>query len=536
MDFEAKSRMEKAQCANNDFELLLSSGNIAFYKGCEVTQIFLKDKESEQVINYFSLFVFDEVETVYSESNYLLPKLKTIDKKYSLGILRKRISIEKSKQIFKEIQSGKLDFDGSCNISNNFILLPKTYVPTSYGEPIFLNSILKPNYWGDNYIIEFFDESKNFFSSDKKSRTKIDTINNIIKENRKIKIDLSKVFDRIGNIIFQFPITVLKTQINSERDSISIRFRAQYHPLVSNPKNLHIEMVSMYDDVITGFNTVNSDSFVPDEILKVGDDNNLTTVVFDSNLILHNSKVNFLRGVNIEGRIGMQYSEPRTMNLKNGENVSIDLFSKHNMGSVFTHNNDYFDRILKRKRNNEVLSKSGDYKVLKKNQKQEALEYIREKIKNSTIGLKEICLWDPYLTAFDIMETLYFEDTGIPFRCISSYQTVKKIKNSEEKMSFEKFCKEQKECFENNSNNLRVKLKFLVQHDSYGWKFHDRFLILVPIDSTTQPDVYSLGTSINNIGNDHHIIQKVTNSSEILNNFEELWKLLDNGECLVAEF
>ena len=103
-------------------------------------------------------------------------------------------------------------------------------------------------------------------------------------------------------------------------------------------------------------------------------------------------------------------------------------------------------------------------------------------------------------------------------------------------MSFEVFCKRQSDYFDTHSNNLRVKLKFLAQHDVYGWKFHDRFLIFVPYESTDMPEVYSLGTSVNILGKNHHIIQKVTNPREISNNFEELWKLLDNGKCVVKEF
>ena len=201
------------------------------------------------------------------------------------------------------------------------------------------------------------------------------------------------------------------------------------------------------------------------------------------------------------------------------------------------YNNDYFERISARNRNNEILQHSGDYKVFKENQTDEAFSFLRDKIIQHNDDIKEICLWEPYLTAFDIMATLYFENTGLPFRCITSYQKAKNLSQDDDNQkSFEQFRKEQEDLFLKNSNNLRVNLKFLAQQGAYGWKFHDRFLIFVPKDNTNLPEAYFLGTSINTIGKNHHIIQKVTNSREILNNFEELWKLLDNDECLVAEF
>lgn len=536
-DFERNARESKQICANEDFSLLLQPGNIAFYEGCEVTQFFLFDKTIKKAINYFTLFAFDEVNQTDDKPKFLLSKLKNIDNNYSFGIQQKRISLSDARKAFDDIQKGTLAYDEECAISENFVLLPKIYVPRlSSNASVFLNALLKPNYWGDNYVIEFFDESKDFFTSEENAREKIDIINSTINSISDITIDLSKVYDRIGNILFQFPITILKTQIYSEKDSVNLRLQARYHPNVSQAKDLHIDMSATYDNVITGFATTDTTSLEPDTILKVGDDNNLTTTVSEKkhNLLLHRSSVNFLKYFYIGGKIGIQYSEPRTVHSREGKTENIELFFNNNFGTRTVHRNDYFGRITNRNLNNEIISNSGDYEVFKDNQHQKALDYIRGKIKRHDNDIKEICLWDPYLTAFDIMETLYFEDTGIPFRCITSYQMAKTL--SEDVSSFKSFCRKQKECFENKSNNLRVKLKFLAQHDGYGWKFHDRFLLFVPHDSTDLPTVYSLGTSINSLGKNHHIIQKVTNPRKILSNFEELWALLDNGECLVAEF
>ena len=50
---------DKQKCANDDFQLLLAAGNIAFYSACEVTQVFLFCKVDKRVTNYFTLFCFD---------------------------------------------------------------------------------------------------------------------------------------------------------------------------------------------------------------------------------------------------------------------------------------------------------------------------------------------------------------------------------------------------------------------------------------------------------------------------------------------
>ena len=534
-DIEKNIMESKRTLAVNDFDLLLQDGNIAFYQGCEVTHIFLYNTIKKYALNYFTLFVFDEIEEIDETKRFLSPRLEKIDKTYSIGILQRRVSIDKAKELFQSVQKGRMDIDGDCLLSDKLTLLPKAYVPKNPGrKPLVLNKILKPNYWGDNYIIEFFDEAKAFFESDGESRAKIEKANNFVKEINSIKIDLTKVYDRIGNIIFQFPITVLTTQIQFIKDKTSFFVKTKPHPNVSQQKCLRIEMSSHLDGVISGFVTADIWNMEADTDieLKIGDDYDLTTYIYEKekNLILHQSVLNFTGSIYFSGLIGMQYAEPRTIQLSNSDKkVEIELFLESNFGGVNKIQNDYYERIIQRNQNNEIITKSGFYRCFRSKQHDDALNYIREKLVGNAI--KEICLWDPYLRADDILNTLYYENTYKPFRCITSYQ---KAHNKSED-NFESFCSDQKNIFETCSNNLGVTLKFLAQHDRYGWKFHDRFLILIPKDSTQLPDVYSLGTSVNSVGKEHHIIQKVTDPKVITNNFEELWKALDNKDCVVVE-
>ena len=208
-----------------------------------------------------------------------------------------------------------------------------------------------------------------------------------------------------------------------------------------------------------------------------------------------------------------------------------------NVGTIYSAKS-YQNRIHERFSNNEIIAQSGDYRILKVNQSNEALSFLRDKLKCSDI--KEICLWDPYLNAQDIMDILYYEPTGRFFRCISSVAKANSICKDDDTEDcagvegFNKFCNQNRQIFK-QSNNKNVRLKFLAQHGHYGWKFHDRFMILVPQDSTKLPETYSLGISVNQLGMSHHIIQKVTNSKAILNHFEELWQELDNDKCCVIQ-
>jgi hypothetical protein len=64
-----------------------------------------------------------------------------------------------------------------------------------------------------------------------------------------------------------------------------------------------------------------------------------------------------------------------------------------------------------------------------------------------------------------------------------------------------------------------------------GWAFHDRFLIF-PI-SGRGALAWSLGTSINGLGNRHHILQQVDDGQLVMEAFRELWDQLDQPEHVV---
>lgn len=51
--------LNKAKIATVDFENLCRQGVIGFYESCEVTQIFLIEKNSK-IFNYYALIVFEE--------------------------------------------------------------------------------------------------------------------------------------------------------------------------------------------------------------------------------------------------------------------------------------------------------------------------------------------------------------------------------------------------------------------------------------------------------------------------------------------
>lgn len=540
LDFDIDFEKSKRENALKDFNLLIQSGNLGFYQSVEFVQIFIFDKNLRKSINFFSLFTFSEKEYNGNESSeFLTDKLIKISDRYSFGIIRNTFSIESIKHIFSDINNGKFFIDeDECIISDKLYLLPKTFVPKMNlkNSPL-LNEVIKPNYWGDNYIIEFFDEKKIIFADCDNQREYFDKVCNYVNSSLKtISINLSKVYDRIGNIIFQFPITLYKTSIESSRDSVSFIVKNEAHPRLKVAKNLSVIIRTTLDDVITGFFSYEINELSSSQYCNVGDDNFIETTVMDkqTNLILHYSLLILLKRIGCGMNIGIQNSEERILKDENGAiKKSYSQFIRDYSFVGKSDQNSYDDLISRRNINNDILKHSDDYFVSKSDDQKNALNFLIKKF--SAIDLKEICLWDPYLSPQDIFDLLYPENTGVPFRCIGS-NCVKRIITDNNRFDFNELKENFLNDFHRFSNNLNVTMKFLVQHGDYGRKFHDRFLILVPIDDTALPVVYSLGTSVNSLGKYHHIIQKITNPRIILANFEELWLELDNGNCCIVEY
>lgn len=150
--------------------------------------------------------------------------------------------------------------------------------------------------------------------------------------------------------------------------------------------------------------------------------------------------------------------------------------------------------------------------------RQDALELIRALIKK--YGENGIYLWDPYLSAIDLLETVFFTPyANVP---IKAFTGLKIPPNQNHQTSI----------FDNYLNTLEqaiiengwLNLTFLNTDKSLLGDFHDRFLIF-PKTVDTPAKAWSLGTSVNSLGTSHHIVQEVADGQIIADIFEEMWNV-----------
>jgi hypothetical protein len=94
------------------------------------------------------------------------------------------------------------------------------------------------------------------------------------------------------------------------------------------------------------------------------------------------------------------------------------------------------------------------------------------------------------------------------------------------------FAEEQRAILDATKSNLRgLRFEFRVRTGQAGWGFHDRFLIFPRDDRGAL--AWSLGTSINSLGTQHHILQRVDDGQLVMDAFSELWDDLTQPDNLV---
>ena len=490
-----------------------------------------------------------------------LQKFKNITD-ISWGIQRRIVDIDVIEKLYSELANNNTFQIEETLDTGSLKLLPEQYIQPedNFNRPQ-LNYLLKNNFKYGSYILEFFDESKshcqflldnpeilNYFSE---------------KLNEKLPIRIGNLSDRLGNIILQFPINSFlmtwNTKKNKERNKYEgLKFEIEAKNSNFNIKNLIIQVYEENDNTRTRQRLVG----VKDKITEISlDDCYGTTVeIFDkhSSLLLYKHKFSIIK--NIHSTISSSGLQQRVFIINNElKKVAISHGQTNAQNKINKNNKEHNQWIGKRKYEQELKELEENKSFIQYYEKQEdkALADVRELIKK--YGRNGVYLWDPYLSADDIKNTLYYTNTiYIPLKAITNLsQGSTKIERVLKTVSFtnvnrnrsyifidfqyklnqfarlskkeqakqemiEKFDKDDKEF-------LFLDLEVRGKIGSNGYGFHDRFLIF-PLET---PKVWSLGISVNSLGKSHHILQEVKHAHHILNAFNDLWEKLDKEECLV---
>ena len=501
----------------------LQPGVIGFYQSATITCIALHDKSTRQYHNIFTLVTLNE--TPCHKQNVIRhgsSKTFSLNKRTSVMLTFQDVDVPTVIQLYSSVaNSGQWCQPGCPNlVLDNLSELGPVFLSKD-SRPIGL--ALRNSFLRCHYIMEFFAKTKQLYRNlTKNEMTKLTDWILI-----QVPIDLNTVSDRIGNIIFQLPITILEVQEKGNGNN-GLNIPIAWHPkLSSNPPAVDVRAYCTFDKAVIG-NGVSSNSHGSHTVNLTSNRGLVTTRITrkSDDLLLFQSEGHFLESF----QIGLRLSHPikRNVNvptIRTGDpeiSYTVDLYSNHNQNANSTV--DWRQWVGQRQHKESVTELESkkffvQYAKGGNNEHQKALSDIRFLI--STYGDAGVSLWDPYCTARDILATVFAcQRRDAPLRVITSNLAIPKG------TSWAKWTSDFQDTISKSGNLEGIDLRVRVQTGTNGWAFHDRFLMF----PSSPPHVWSLGASLNHIGALHSILLKVEHAQPVIDAFDGLWDKLGGNE------
>lgn len=511
-----------------DFNKLIKHGVLGNFKKFEVIELFALQDGDEKSVNVFTLCVAHSEEKSFLDVGLINKdriRLKSL-KGWAFGIHRsfKEISeIESSLEVL--IKEGVWCVNDNPIGVGDVSVIPKQFVPCDFLNEIAWNRVLKNNFWNGCYILELFDEKKDNLLPLLENPHCLPELSDAVAKT--IPINIGSLADRLGNIVIQIPIDIMRSEFSVYNDFYCCEII--WHPN-EEPRKLTAQVEVVNDNTVLSFGSID----IMNEKMPIcinphigtyrgtvwDNENELILAATDEGAIVEIINMNS-HSIN---------PEPRTFNILSvtgqNEEVRVKLVGSVH-GSIIGGGKSYNIHEPTRKRiyKEEKAKLAEQRKFVQYNPRENgksaenarALGDVRDLI--NIYGEEGVWLWDPFLSSKDLLETVFHNKyIGSEIRCLNS---VKSAIMSD----YEKFLTEL------NSNFYSLKLEFRSSQGQHGWKFHDRFLIF-PV-SGAAANVWSLGTSISGLGKSHHILQQVDNGQLIYDAFLELWDSINFRENLI---
>lgn len=557
--FQRNAEFDRARA---ELTRLSTPGMLGFYTHFEVTEVFAVRDEERIPFNVFSILVAEERDGVSEQKPFYLGeriRLKSL-KGWMFGIqrcLRPAFEIAQALEYFQRTEewqpSGKRLHVGPL------IPAPTQFVPADSTESAPWNNVLKNNFWTGSHIVEWIDPEKAAVKSLFDEPPRLQELSEAIQ--KQVPIRLASLSDRLGNIVVQVPGNVVVASFTKARTGEAI-VSVRWHPKATS-RPLRATCAMQFDNTISGYASGTLDG--SDLTLPMQDaQGTLRGVLWDDQnqvIVAATASTGFINTIGFN--MGVADPEPRVFTIKNRdgreERRRVSLFtSMYNVvkapapdhGEKWTHRRIYRDeavRLAQSRRFVQYNPKSGQQDA----EHDKAIRDVRALINRH--GEKGACVWDPYLSADDILQTLFYcshhnsilraltagqeySSGSIPKPTLASLrrQTMEWLRQTFWKPPPEPtFVERQRAVFEAANSNLRgLRLDYRIRSGSAGWPFHDRFLIF-PGEEGTGALAWSLGTSVNSLGKRHHILQQVDDGQLVMDAFNRLWAELDEPQHLI---
>ncbi len=576
-------------------EELIEPGVIGFYRSVEVTEII--GVQGRTFTNFLTLAVAEPLEAPAKVDcdSVLLNKgrrHRLLGTSFDVGIVQYRLSLEAFLSKVAEFgAAGEWKPTSSPVKTGTLRAVPPQFVPSDGCDSHPWNGVLKNNFFEGSHVLELFDTTKQYVRLLLEDSRRLTNLANIVSGYLPIKID--GMSDRLGNVIIQLPVMVVSTQVRGSPEgdhSVAVA----WHPDVP-PRSVRIAAEIWNDSTVSSFDSAVISAGEVSLRLNSPGGGARTHVWDEENRILLSATppVTFITSINLSVSVEDVGSEPASREFflldSGGGQVrkSLKLIEptkpQQVIGSTAEAPRDpwvsqrvFGESVASLKARKEFVQYGHDETKDKEAANPKIIEgdvaenadtegegappqVMSRKLERRMAALEDlwwlmekhgregVWLWDPFLSANDVLCTLFFcRHSGVPLRALTAGKrpagTGQKVEIREgmrqrdiDRLARDQAEREKREHAEQleaaKGNCHGLQLEFRIREGSAGWGFHDRFIIFPRAQGSAL--AWSLGTSINSFGDEHHILQKVSHGEPIAQAFQDLWEQLEGERYLI---
>jgi len=498
---------------------LLVPGTIGFYNFLEVTEIVAFIDGAKTPINVFTLAVAEETTQERTEGERFLSgrlELRSL-KDWSFGIVRYCRPITELEAFVSDITLRQVwRASGNALRIGSMTSLPSKMIPSDRVNSVPLNRVLKNNFWDGSHVFEWADPKKEllrpFFDADGPPR--LQELSDRV--NEAVPLKIGTLSDRLGNIILQLPVTVVTSRFDTVRSGNGLKLRVGWHPRAS-PRDLMVTCERNSDGFVSSFASVRvtgpetaidlasseghyratiSEPGTGTLLAATGEFDYFTAFPFNIHIASNRTRTFVLKdasGEETERKVGVITHQSMMVGTP-----YVDPNGGFTQGRIY---DEEISRLLAERRFVQYSKEPGAAQA----DRARAMDDIRTLINQH--GEAGAWLWDPFLSAEDILQTLFFcHRHRVDLRGLTAGKETITAGQSDPAKNF--VTRQQRVFREARSNLEGLRLEYRRRYGSHGAAFHDRFLIF-PRTQRQPTLVWSLGTSVNGVGKEHHILQQV---------------------------
>lgn len=518
---------------------LIVPGVLGSYTHFEATEVVGIVEGQDSAINLFTLLVAeDRLEEAPQPAAFLNSKpirMKSLTG-WHFGIMRYTRPIAELIPALEELDiTGQWRQSGEPLTVGKLTSLPPTFVPPDSATPVPWNHVLKNNFWNGSHLFEWADPDKKILQPFFDQPPRLQELSEAVQ--KWVPLGVASLSDRLGNFAVQLPVTVLMSSFGMLQNGHDFVVEVTWHPKAA-PRSLQASLRLEFDELITGYTSalIQTARTVLPMPARWGLHRGTIWDEQYQNVLAATGPSSFIWSVPLNR--GVMSSEPRIFSVRRADGcinkyrVGLVHLTKSLIGPPqsddaggWTQRRMYREEVSQLARERRFVQ----YKPLPGQEQREhekALQDLRALIDG--YGSEGAWLWDPFLSAHDILETLFHcKYANAELRALSAADEADDSQGTRAS-----FAERQRAVFEAAQSNMQgLRLEYRAKTGTAGWHFHDRFLIFPKTDGGAL--AWSLGSSINSLGKKHHILQRVDDGQLVMDAFVELWNQLAGPEHLV---